>query len=92
MGILTVSHLLQDTEKQLKQKLTPCSFAVGPVYTKERDENIAKWLHDGSFKAKESVTDGIDNAPEGFVGMLEGKNFGKTVLKIADLEVRDAKL
>jgi NADPH-dependent curcumin reductase CurA len=34
-----------------------------------------------------SVTDGIDNAPEGFVGMLQGKNFGKAVLKIADSEV-----
>ncbi|TVY88301.1 NADP-dependent oxidoreductase [Lachnellula willkommii] len=62
---------------------------MGPVYIKERDENVAKWLHDGSFKAKESVTDGIDNAPEGFVGMLQGKNFGKAVLKIADVEVRD---
>ncbi|TVY14160.1 NADP-dependent oxidoreductase RED1 [Lachnellula arida] len=59
---------------------------MGPVYIKERDENVAKWLHDGSFKAKESITDGIDNAPEGFVGMLQGKNFGKAVLKIADVE------
>ena len=57
---------------------------MGPKYIKDRDENIAKWLHDGSFKAKISVTDGIDNAPEGFVGMLQGKNFGKAVLKIAD--------
>ncbi|TVY33927.1 NADP-dependent oxidoreductase [Lachnellula occidentalis] len=57
---------------------------MGPVYIKERDENVAKWLHDGSFKAKLSVTDGIDNGPDGFVGMLQGKNFGKAVLKIAD--------
>jgi NADPH-dependent curcumin reductase CurA len=60
---------------------------MGPLYFEERNKNIAKWLHDGSFKAKMSVTDGIDNAPEGFVGMLQGKNFGKAVLKIADPEV-----
>ena len=65
---------------------------MGPVYWEERDKNISKWLHDGSFKAKESVTDGIDNGPEGFVGMLQGKNFGKAVLKIADIEVRSARL
>lgn len=63
---------------------------MGPKYIKDRNEKVAKWLHDGSFKAKISVTDGIDNGPEGFVGMLEGKNFGKAVLKIADVEVSDA--
>ena len=71
--------------------LTPLFFAVGLVYFEEHHKNVSKWLHDGSFKATESITDGIDNAPEGFVGMLQGKNFGKAVLKIADIEVRDAK-
>jgi len=59
---------------------------MGPAYMKERDENVAKWLSEGSFKAKLSVTDGLDHAAEGFVGMLQGKNFGKAVLKIADPE------
>jgi NADPH-dependent curcumin reductase CurA len=60
---------------------------MGPAYFEERNKNISKWLHEGSFKAKVSITDGIDNGPEGFVGMLEGKNFGKALLKIADPEV-----
>jgi len=59
---------------------------MGPLYREERDKNIAKWLHEGTFKAKMSVTDGIDNAAEGLIGMLQGKNFGKAVLKIADPE------
>jgi NADPH-dependent curcumin reductase CurA len=62
---------------------------MGPIYVKDRDEKIAKWLHEGSFKAKISVTEGVDNGPEGFVGMLQGKNFGKAVLKIADVDVSD---
>jgi NADPH-dependent curcumin reductase CurA len=33
-----------------------------------------------------SITEGIENAAEGFVGMLEGKNFGKAVVRIADLK------
>tara|TARA_R110002060_G_scaffold49450_1_gene60377 strand:- start:142 stop:243 length:102 start_codon:yes stop_codon:yes gene_type:complete len=32
-----------------------------------------------------TVTDGIENAAFGLVGMLEGKNFGKAVLRISDL-------
>lgn len=59
---------------------------MGPLYIKERDENVAKWLSEGTFKAKLSVTEGIDHAAEGFVGMLQGKNFGKAVLKITDPE------
>lgn len=56
----------------------------GPDYFGEHQEKLQKWLHEGSFKAKISYTEGIDNAAEGFVGMLEGKNFGKAALKIAD--------
>ncbi|KAM3088450.1 hypothetical protein ACMFMG_000091 [Clarireedia jacksonii] len=59
---------------------------MGPLHIKDRDENVAKWLADGSLKAKLSVTEGIDNGPDGLVGMLQGKNFGKAVLKIADIE------
>jgi len=57
---------------------------MGPKYAKEWNENLSKWIHEGTFKAKMSVTDGIDNAGEGLVGMLQGKNFGKAVLRIAD--------
>lgn len=60
---------------------------MGPAYYEEWRKNVAKWLHDGTFKTQMSVTEGIDNGPEGFVGMLQGKNFGKAVLKIADPEV-----
>lgn len=59
---------------------------MGPVYKKEWVENVSKWLHEGSIKVKFSLTDGIQNGPEGFVGMLQGKNFGKAVMKIAELQ------
>lgn len=55
---------------------------MGPAYTKEHQQNVQKWLADGSLKAKLHVTEGIDNAAEGFIGMLKGENFGKAVLKI----------
>lgn len=40
------------------------------------------WIHDGSVKSKLHVTEGIDNAPEGLIGVQTGANFGKAVLKI----------
>jgi len=80
-----VKNLMQVVTK----RLTFRGFIVGdkdmgPVYVQKRDEDIAKWLHEGTFKALFSVTEGIDNAPEGLVGIFQGKNFGKAVLKIAD--------
>lgn len=58
--------------------------AFGPAYAQVHQEKVQAWIADGSFKAKLHVTEGIDNAAEGFLGLLEGKNFGKAVLKIKD--------
>lgn len=59
---------------------------MGPKYFKEHQENVAKWISDGSIKAKLSVTEGLDNAADGFIGMLAGKNFGKAVVHICPFE------
>lgn len=56
----------------------------GPAYFEEHQQQVQKWIAEGSFKAKLHVTEGIDKAAEGFVGMLKGDNFGKAVLKIKD--------
>ena len=51
-----------------------------------RDENVRKWIAEGSLKSVDHVTDGMDNAIDGFLGMLKGHNLGKSILKIADPE------
>ena len=73
------------------KRLTMRGFIVsdenmGPKHAKEHQEKLQKWLSEGNFKAKLSVTEGIDNSVDGFLGMLKGHNFGKAVLQIADLE------
>lgn len=55
---------------------------MAPVYGQEFRENVSKWLKDGSFIAKVHVTEGIENGPEGLIGIFHGKNFGKAVLKL----------
>ena len=59
---------------------------MGPKHTVEHQKNVAKWISDGTFQAKQSVTVGIDDAVKGFLGMLRGDNFGKTVLQIDELK------
>src|SRR5450756_70182 len=46
------------------------------------DEFLAKataWVQDGSLKYREHIVDGLENAPEAFIGMLDGANFGKPI-------------
>jgi len=43
------------------------------------------WLRDGKVKTREDIVQGIENAPEAFLGMLQGKNFGKSIVQIAAL-------
>ncbi|KAM0326285.1 hypothetical protein ACHAQA_006883 [Verticillium albo-atrum] len=46
------------------------------------NEKVQPLLAEGKVKAKVDITEGIENAPEGMVGIFKGKNFGKAVLKI----------
>ncbi len=40
------------------------------------------WLAEGKVKFREDVVDGLENAPRAFIGLLEGKNFGKLVVRV----------
>jgi len=44
--------------------------------------DMAKWIAEGRIKWKETVVDGIENAPEAFTGLFKGENFGKMIVKI----------
>jgi len=40
-------------------------------------------VKDGKLKSRETVVDGLARAPEAFLGLLRGENFGKLVVKVA---------
>ena len=40
-------------------------------------------MRDGRLKYKEDIVDGLENAPEAFIGMLDGKNFGKLIIRVS---------
>jgi NADPH-dependent curcumin reductase CurA len=46
--------------------------------------DMTGWLKDGRVKYQETVLDGFERAPEGLIGLFEGRNSGKMLIKIAD--------
>lgn len=44
-----------------------------------------KWVADGSLRYREDVVDGLENAPQALVSLLAGRNFGKLVVRVAEL-------
>ncbi|MDI3306353.1 MAG: NADP-dependent oxidoreductase [Acetobacteraceae bacterium] len=43
---------------------------------------MLRWIKDGRMKWREDVVEGLRNAPTAFIGLLQGKNFGKLVVKV----------
>jgi NADPH-dependent curcumin reductase CurA len=37
----------------------------------------------GRLKFREDIVDGLENAPSAFIGLLEGRNFGKLIVKVS---------
>jgi NADPH-dependent curcumin reductase CurA len=46
-------------------------------------KQLADLVEDGSLKYRETVVEGIENAPRAFIGLFKGENFGKLVVKLA---------
>jgi NADPH-dependent curcumin reductase CurA len=50
----------------------------------EAGARLARWVAEGKIRWTEHVTEGLENAPKAFIGMLNGENRGKTLVKVAD--------
>jgi NADPH-dependent curcumin reductase len=44
---------------------------------------VAAGIADGRIRYREDITDGFENAPAAFMGLLQGKNFGKALVRVA---------
>jgi NADPH-dependent curcumin reductase len=48
----------------------------------EAIKGLAGYLADGRLKYRESVIEGLENAPRGLIGLLKGENFGKQLVRL----------
>jgi len=48
----------------------------------EFQKQMSEWFAAGKIKYREDMVEGLERAPEAFMGLLEGKNFGKLVVHI----------
>jgi NADPH-dependent curcumin reductase len=46
-------------------------------------ERATPWVRDGSLQYKEHIVDGLENAPQALTDMLDGKNFGKLLIRVS---------
>ena len=44
--------------------------------------DVSRWLAEGKIKYREHMVSGLENAPDAFLGLFSGANFGKLVVKV----------
>ncbi len=57
---------------------------VGEHYA-DFQTKIGPLVASGKIRYREDIVDGLDNAPEAFIGMLKGRNFGKLLVRVKEL-------
>jgi len=71
----------------LVKRLRVQGFIIFDDYGHRYDEfakDMSQWVSKGQIKYREHVVDGLARAPNAFIGMLEGQNFGKLVVRVND--------
>lgn len=69
----------------LVKRLTLRGFIFSDAYGQRLDEfrtALGGWVREGRIKYREDVVRGLTNAPGAFLGLLEGRNFGKLVVDV----------
>ena len=76
---------IHNTRALLVMRLTLRGFIVSehPEFWPQALGVLGQGVASGSIKYRETVADGLAAAPEAFIGMLRGRNFGKQLVRLA---------
>jgi NADPH-dependent curcumin reductase CurA len=71
----------------LTKRLTLRGFIVSDFAAQAADfqRDVTAWLSEGKITYREDVVEGLESAPEAFIGLLQGRNFGKLLVRVAEL-------
>jgi NADPH-dependent curcumin reductase len=69
----------------LRKRLHLRGFIVSDFAGKQADflREMGEWVRSGRIKYREDIVDGLEQAPAAFLGLLQGKNFGKMLVRLA---------
>ena len=69
----------------LRKRLTLRGFIVSDFAAKQGDflRDAGEWVRTGRLKYREDIVEGLQQAPAAFLGLLQGKNFGKMLVRMA---------
>jgi NADPH-dependent curcumin reductase CurA len=79
-----VDFLPQTMRAVLTRRLTLRGFIIYD-FADQYPEFFAKvgaYIAEGRVRYREDIVDGLENAPAAFMGMLEGRNFGKLIVRV----------
>jgi len=83
-GELAQDHLPATISAILAKRLTLRGF-LNYDYAEQFSDflrEVGSGIADGTIRYREDIVDGLENAPDAFMGMLEGKNFGKLLIRM----------
>jgi len=75
------------TSTLLQKRIRMQGFIILDHYADRFDafrRDMGEWIAAGRVKLREDLVDGLENAPKALIGLLEGRNFGKLVIRVAD--------
>jgi NADPH-dependent curcumin reductase CurA len=71
--------LLVGKQMRMEGFIVSSSWDLMPAFHRD----LAGWVKDGKVKWKETVLEGIERAPDAFLGLFKGENMGKMLVKLA---------
>jgi len=76
-GLKNMAHVLV-------KRLTIKGFLIFDHYDdyKDFENDMSKWVINKKIKWRETIVEGIENSPQAFLDLLNGKNIGKMIVKI----------
>jgi NADPH-dependent curcumin reductase CurA len=78
-GVTTLANMIYN-------RVTMRGFVVYEFEDRREEflSDMRGWIADGSLTWRETIHDGIEHAPQALIGLLQGENLGKMLVRLAD--------
>ncbi|MBX0295340.1 NADP-dependent oxidoreductase [Haloarcula nitratireducens] len=72
----------------IQSRATVRGFLIGDFEPRfeQATERLGQWVATGDVEYRETVTEGLENAPDAFLGLFEGENIGKQLVQVGERE------